>query len=58
MATTIEELLQRRFTSVLDEPENAGKTVYDLFEWSSRDVMLTDYKTGKILCEMHDLQFR
>ena len=57
MATTIEELLERRFTAALAEPENADKTVYDLFEWSRRDVMLTDYKTGKVLCEMHDLEF-
>ncbi len=57
MATTVEELICRRFTSALDAPENAGKTVYDLFEWSKRDVHLTDYKTGKTLCEMHDLEF-
>ncbi len=57
MATTIDELVQRRFTCALDEPENAGKTVYDLFEWTTRDVHLSDYKTGKVLCEMHDLEF-
>lgn len=57
MATKIEELVQRRFTSVLEEPQCAGKTVYDLFEWSLRDVHLTDYKTGKVLCDMHDLEF-
>lgn len=57
MATTINELICRRFTSDLDMPENADKTVYDLFEWSKRDVHLTDYKTGKTLCEMHDLEF-
>ena len=57
MATTIDELISRRFTAALDEPENAGKTVYDLFEWSRRDVHLTDYKTGKVLCDMHDLEF-
>lgn len=57
MATTIDELVSRRFTSDLERPENAGKTVYDLFDWSKRDVLLTDYKTGKTLCEMHDLEF-
>ena len=57
MATTVEELVQRRFTAALDKPENAGKTVFDLFEWAKRDVCLTDYKTGKVLCEMHDLEF-
>ena len=57
MATTLDELIYRRFTSALDDPEHADKTVYDLFDWSLRDVKLTDYKTGKILCEMHDLEF-
>lgn len=57
MAQTIGELITRRFTAALDEPEYAGKTVYDLFEWTTRDVHLTDYKTGKVLCDMHDLEF-
>ena len=57
MATTISELIRRRFTAALAAPENAGKTVYDLFTWAKRDVLLTDYKTGKTLCEMHDLEF-
>ena len=57
MANTIDELITRRFTAALDQPENAGKTVYDLFEWTTRDVHLTDYKTGKVLCDMHDLEF-
>ena len=57
MATTIGELVIRRFTCNLELPENAGKTVYDLFDWSKRDVLLTDYKTGKTLCEMHNLEF-
>lgn len=33
MATTIDELVSRRFTCDLERPENAGKTVYDLFDW-------------------------
>ena len=57
MATTIEELITRRFTSALDLPENAGKTVYDLFDWSTRSVHLADYKTGKTLCDMEGLEF-
>ena len=56
-ATNIDELIQRRFTRALDDAENAEKTVYDLFEWSLRDVRLTDYKTGAVLCEMHGLEF-
>lgn len=57
MATTIDELVTRYYTADLDAPENAGKTVYDMFEWGGRDVHLTDYKTGKVLCDMHDLEF-
>ena len=56
MANTIDELITRRFTAALDQPENTGKTVYDLFEWTTRDVHLTDYKTGKVLCDMHGLE--
>ena len=57
MATTVDELIVRRFTQALDAPENAGKTVYDLFEWSERSVHLADYKTGKTLCDMEGLEF-
>ena len=57
MVANIDELIRRRFTAELDKPENAGKTVYDLFAWTKRDVHLTDYKTGKVLCDMHDLEF-
>ena len=57
MATTVDELIVRRFTKTLDAPENAGKTVYDLFEWSERSVHLADYKTGKTLCDMEGLEF-
>lgn len=55
MATTMDELITRRFTSALNDPAYAGKTVYDLFEWSKRDVHLTDYKTGRVLCDMQGL---
>ena len=57
MATTMDELITRRFTGALNDPAYAGKTVYDLFEWSKRDVHLTDYKTGRVLCDMQDLEF-
>ena len=57
MATTMDELITRRFTGALNGPAYAGKTVYDLFEWSKRDVHLTDYKTGRVLCDMQDLEF-
>ena len=57
MATTMDELITRRFTGALNDPAYAGKTVYDLFEWSKRDVHLTDYKTGRVLCDMQGLEF-
>lgn len=57
MAATVEELIKRRFTAALDLPENEGKTVYDLFDWVEHDVYLTDYKTGKVLCDLRGLEF-
>lgn len=33
------------------------KTVFDLFHWVKRDVLLTDYKTGRVLCDMKGLEF-
>lgn len=57
MTQTIRDRITRRFTAALDDPQNAGKTVYDLFSWTRRDVHLTDYKTGRVLCDMHDLEF-
>lgn len=57
MIPTVTDLVQRVFTTALDAPESAGKTVYDLFSWTERDVVVTDYKTGGVLCEMHGLEF-
>ncbi|HZJ68419.1 MAG TPA: ribonucleoside-diphosphate reductase, partial [Candidatus Eisenbacteria bacterium] len=51
----LSDLIERRFTKELEE--NSEKTVYDLFEWEKRDVVLTDYKTGEILTEMRNLEF-
>ncbi|PKK39384.1 Ribonucleotide reductase of class II (coenzyme B12-dependent) [Clostridiaceae bacterium JG1575] len=51
----LEDLLQRYYTKELDhDPE---KTVYDLFRWSRRSVLLTDQKTGAVLTKMDDLEF-
>ena len=55
MATTVDELVVRYYTAELEnDPE---KTVYDLFEWEERDVHLTDYKTGAVLCDMQGVEF-
>lgn len=52
---SISSLLIRYYTKEL---ENAlDKTVYDLFSWKNVDVILKDYKTGKILVDMKNLEF-
>lgn len=50
----LEDLFVRHFTKEL---ENSEKTVYDLFEWQTVDVTLTNYQTGKTILEMSDLEF-
>lgn len=51
----LSEKIVRLYTKELeDHPE---KTVYDLFNWEKRNVYLTDYQTGNILCDMKDLEF-
>jgi ribonucleoside-diphosphate reductase alpha chain len=50
----LSQLFTRVFTKSL---EGSDQTVYDLFDWQRVDVSLTDYRTGKISFEMHDLEF-
>lgn len=50
---SLDNLIHRRFTKDLKD----GQSVYDMFEWASRDVVLKDYKTGTILTEMYDVEF-
>ncbi|NLK88955.1 MAG: ribonucleoside-diphosphate reductase, partial [Clostridiaceae bacterium] len=51
----LHNLITRRFTlDLLDQPD---KTVYDLFEWETRDVLLKDWKSGRILTDMKNLEF-
>lgn len=52
---TFKDILKRHFTKELDK--NKKKTVYDLFKWSKRDVLLKDYKTGRIITDMKNLEF-
>ncbi len=51
----LKQLFKRYYTKELDN--NKEKTVYDLFDWEKRDVLLKDYKSGRILTEMRDLEF-
>ncbi|MDO5737947.1 MAG: ribonucleoside-diphosphate reductase, partial [Eubacteriales bacterium] len=53
----LQDLIKRKFTAALELPENSDKTVFDLFRWSKRDVKLNDYKTGKTIIDMEDLEF-
>ena len=46
----IKDLFKRYYTKELDN--NKDKTVYDLFDWSKRDVLLKNHKTGKVITEM------
>ena len=45
----LEFLLRRYYTKELDG--NPSKSVYDLFQWKKVDVVLKDYKSGKILTD-------
>lgn len=48
-------IFKRYYTKALEK--NRDLTVYDLFSWKKVDVLLKDYKTGKILVDMKDLEF-
>ncbi len=51
----LKDLFKRYYTKDLDI--NKGKTVYDLFNWVKRDVLLKNYKTGEVIVDMKDLEF-
>ncbi|WP_163192715.1 vitamin B12-dependent ribonucleotide reductase [Clostridium thermarum] len=52
---SIKNLLTRYYTKELEK--NKTKTVYDLFKWKRVDVILKDYKSGKVLVDMKNLEF-
>lgn len=52
---SIKTIIKRFYTNELELDKN--KTVYDLFSWKKVDVVLKDYKTGKVLVDMKDLEF-
>lgn len=53
--SNLKKLFKRVFTKELEKNKNL--TVYDLFEWKTVDVSLRDYKTGKCLVDMKNLEF-
>ncbi|HPT76347.1 MAG: vitamin B12-dependent ribonucleotide reductase [Epulopiscium sp.] len=50
----LNDLLFRYYTKEL---ENSTKTVYDLFDWKTVDVKITDHKSGKVIVDMENLEF-
>lgn len=51
----LHSLLTRYYTRELEgQPD---RTVYDLFQWDRRDVLIKDHKSGRILTDMKDLEF-
>lgn len=52
---TVSDIIKRHFTKELEK--NKKKTVYDLFKWTKRDVLLKDYKSGRVLTDMKNLEF-
>lgn len=51
----LHSLIKRYYTNKLDQ--NPEMSVYDLFNWTKRDVLLKDHKSGRILTDMQDLEF-
>lgn len=51
---SLKDIVVRRFTKGL---EGTDRTVYDLFDWKKVDVKLTDYKTGRVLTDMPNVEF-
>lgn len=52
---SLKNVLTRYYTKELEK--NKTKTVFDLFQWKKVDVILKDYKSGKVLVDMKDLEF-
>ncbi|WKY46518.1 vitamin B12-dependent ribonucleotide reductase [Eubacteriaceae bacterium ES3] len=50
----LNQILKRVFTSELAD---SNKTVYDLFQWQTVDVVLKNYQTGELIYDMKDLEF-
>lgn len=51
----LKSVIVRYFTKELSEDKT--KTVFDLFKWKKVDVILKDYKSGKVLVDMKNLEF-
>ncbi|NLA82223.1 MAG: ribonucleoside-diphosphate reductase, partial [Clostridiaceae bacterium] len=52
--SVLSPIIKRHFTKELEGKEGA---VFDLFEWKTCDVLLKDYKTGRVLTDLKGLEF-
>lgn len=53
--SSLSHLIKRYYTKELEE--NRELSVYDLFTWTRRDVLLKDHKSGTVLTDMKQLEF-
>lgn len=51
----LDQIIRRYYTKELEG--QSEKSVYDLFKWKRVDVQLKDYKNGRVLCDMKNLEF-
>lgn len=51
----LHQLLNRYYTKELEG--QSDRTVYDLFQWEKRAVLIKDHKSGRTLTDMMDLEF-
>lgn len=52
--SVLSPIIKRHFTKEL---EGKAGSVFDLFEWKTCDVLLKDYKTGRVLTDLKGLEF-
>lgn len=53
--SNLKGIVKRVFTKQLEEDKSL--TVYDLFQWKTVDVFMKNWKTGKIIADMQELEF-
>ncbi|MFZ7120361.1 MAG: vitamin B12-dependent ribonucleotide reductase [Eubacteriaceae bacterium] len=51
----LNNVITRVFTKKLEEDKSI--TVYDLFKWKTVDVFMKNWKTGKVIADMKELEF-
>ncbi|NTW72023.1 MAG: vitamin B12-dependent ribonucleotide reductase [Eubacteriaceae bacterium] len=51
----LQNVIKRVFTTELEK--NKALSVYDLFQWKTVDVFMKNWKTGKVILDMSELEF-